>query len=204
MDFDFAVEWVKLHKDSILKFARKYVNFSPYEVEDFISAANEASLMAALQSTDEVQYRKQFWLSFRAVLRSIVPNPQSEEWSSSVPSHLCSADIPDNIPHPSTQCLDYTTESILLSVREYLPDTDRNLLYLVLGLSPEGKLSCREVGDKLGCSKQNVSKLFKRCLRDIRKLVESGKVSKDVYLELDHPGKHFEIVFEELYPPIRK
>lgn len=193
MDHDFAVRWVSLNVGRIRKYARKYKKYSPYDEEDYVSAANEAALIAAQRTDDAYTFSRMFWICFKDTLRSFVPNPGVPKWSASIPSYLCSPDIPTDIPQVRPDCLDFTTESIFISLRDYLPEKDWELLYLSSGLSLNGQMTPAEVGVKLGCSRQNVKNVLKRCLKDIQQLIESGKVSRKFVLQSEQPGENFVI-----------
>jgi len=190
MDHDFALRWVSLNLGRIRKYARKYEKYSPYDEEDYLSAAKEAAINAAQRIADADTFSRMFWICFKDTLRSFVPNPGVPKWSASIPSYLCSPDIPTDIPQERPDCLDFTTESIFISLRDYLPEKDWKLLYLASGLSHDGKMSYAEVGARLGCSKQNVASSLKRCLRDIQQLVDSGKVSRKIDLQSEQQGRN--------------
>lgn len=191
MDHDFAVRWLTSNKRKIENYAKKYRGFSPYELMDLKSAANEAALIAARRTADAKIFPKIFWRCFQDLLRSFVPNPEDDRASASIPSYLCSPDIPTDMPQVRPDCLDFTTESIFVYLRDHLPEKDWELIYLASGFSRDGKLSYAEVGARLGCSKQNVAKALKRCLKDIRQLVDSGKVSRKIDLQSDLTGESF-------------
>ncbi|MDD3295069.1 MAG: hypothetical protein PHG20_10330 [Geobacteraceae bacterium] len=178
MDYDFAVRWLTSNKWKIVNYAKKYAGYSPYDLKDLQSAANEAALIAARCAADAKTFPKIFWRRFQGLLRSFVPNPRDDRASASIPSYLCSPDIPTDLPEITPDCLDLTTESLLVSLKGRLPEKDWQLIYLTLGLSRDGKMSYAEIGAKLGCSKQNVVKALKRCLRDVQQMVDSGKVSR--------------------------
>lgn len=191
MDHDFAVRWVSLNLGRIKKYTRRYEGYSPYDEEDYLSAAKEAAITAAQRTADADKFTRMFWTCFMDTLRSFVPNPSVKKWSPSIPSYLCSPDIPTDIPQVRPDCFDFTTESIFISLRDYLPDKDWELLYLASGLSPDGQMTPAEVGVKLGCSRQNVKSVLKRCLRDIQQLVDSGKVARKIDLQSDLTGESF-------------
>lgn len=191
MDYDFALRWLTSNKRKIENYAKKYTGFSPYDLKDLKSAANEAALIAARRTADAKIFPMIFWRCFQDLLRSLVPNPEDEHASASIPSYLCSPDIPTDMPQVRPDCLDFTTESIIIFLRGHLSEKDRELLYLASGLSHDGKLSYAEVGARLGCSKQNVAKALKRCLRDIQQLIDSGKVARKIDLQSDLTGESF-------------
>lgn len=90
MDILAAVEWVKENKCTIIGFAKKYDLYCPYGYDDFLSAANEAAILASMQQpVNEKQFLRIFWTCFRKILSDIVPNPLHEGWSNSVPSNMC-------------------------------------------------------------------------------------------------------------------
>lgn len=153
-----------------------------------MSAAKEAAIIAAQRAADADTFSGMFWTCFADTIRSFVPNPGVPKWSPSIPSYLCSHDIPIDMPQVKPDCFDFTTESILISLRGYLPDKDWKLIYLASGLSHDGKMSYAEVGARLGCSKQNVATALKRCLRDIQQLVDSGKVPRKIDLQSEQQG----------------
>lgn len=191
MDYEFALRWLTSNKRKIEKYAKKYTGFSPYDLMDLQSAANEAALIAARRTADAKIFPMIFWRCFQDLLRSLVPNPEDEHASASIPSYLCSPDIPTDMPQVRPDCFDFTTESIIISLRGHLSEKSWELLYLASGLSRDGKMSYAEVGARLGCSKQNVAKALKRCFRDIQQLIDSGKVARKIDLHSEQPGGNF-------------
>lgn len=90
MDILSAVEWVKENQCTIIGFAKKYDLYCPYGYDDFLSAANEAAILASMrQPVNKKQFLKIFWTGFKKILSHIVPNPLHEDWSTSVPSNMC-------------------------------------------------------------------------------------------------------------------
>jgi RNA polymerase sigma factor (sigma-70 family) len=175
-----AVEWVRNNEAVIKGNIVRYRNFSPYEECDFMQEAFEAAMIATMRSkAKEISFEAAFWKIFRRQVSLFTPNPDdSSNGSNSVPSHLCSVDL-DSISmkqRTKRRSKKRDIEAIFREVSHFLTEKERQILYLALGISDEGRLSNYEIAERLGCSAANVRDILGRANRRLKGLVMKGTI----------------------------
>lgn len=180
MDFLMAVEWVRNNEAVIKRNIVKYRNFSPYEECDYMQEAFEAAMIATVRAkAKEISFEAAFWTIFRRQVGIFTPNPDDmSNGSNSVPSHLCSVGI-DSISmkqRTKRRSKKPDIEAIFHEVSHFLTDKERQILYLALGISDEGRLSNYEIAERLGCSAANVRDILGRANKRLKGLVTKGTI----------------------------
>lgn len=180
MDFKAAIQWVTDNKALIYKKANRYCHFGPYEPVDYLQMAYEASLIASIRSQEKcIDFRPVFWSIFKTMVRDVTPNTKHKNGSNSIPSDYCSNIDDENIS------VDYCAEDsepddlitlMFLSVCDYLPKVEREVLALSLGVTGEGVLNKHEIAKKRRCSLENVKQTIRRSLSRIELLIKEGAI----------------------------
>jgi DNA-binding CsgD family transcriptional regulator len=181
MDFESAMQWVQNNRKVILKYAVKFMKFTPYSQDDFLSAAKEAAIVTEMhiEGTD-ISFDKYFWSCYDTVLSSFVPipDPNYKDWSFSIPSDLCDypADItlvPELNEDPE---LTKRIDEIYDHIEQHLKPRQKTILRLLLGLDEEGSLSPAETAIVIGYTRQGVTALLNRLCNQLRHLIDKGSL----------------------------
>jgi RNA polymerase sigma factor (sigma-70 family) len=180
MDFMAATQWVTENKAIIYKKANYYCHFGPYEPVDYLQIAYEASFVASNRCQEKgLEFRSVFWSVFKTMVRDVTPHPKHKNGSNSIPSDDCSNIDDENV------FVDYWVEDsepddlvvlMFLSVCDYLPPVEREVLALSLGVTGEGALNKREIAEKRKCSLENVKQTIRRSLARIESLINKGVI----------------------------
>jgi len=127
----------------------------------------------------EISFEAAFWKIFRRQISLFTPNPDdTSNGSNSVPSHLCSVDI-DTVSirqKPKRRRKKPNVEAIFRAVSHLLTEKERQILYMALGISDEGRLSNYEIAERLGCSTANVRDILGRANKRLKGLVMKGTI----------------------------
>ena len=180
MDFKAAIQWVTDNKALIFKKANRYCHFGPYEPVDYLQMAYEASLIASIRSQEKcIDFRAVFWSVFKTMVRDVTPNTKHKNGSNSIPSDYCS-NIDDEIVSVDSCAEDSEPDDLItlmfLSVCDYLPPVEREVLALSLGVTEEGVLNKHEIAKKRRCSLENVKQTIRRSLARIELLIKEGAI----------------------------
>ena len=180
MDFMAATEWVKKNESVIKGRTRHYLKFTPYEASDFLQEAYESALIAALRCQGkDLPFDTTFWTVFKDRISVLIPNPETNYGSNSIPSNLCSADT-DAIDAPQADDHDGPDiEAIFKAVSSHLKNREQQTLSLSLGMTDEGRLSTYEIAKIFGCSDFNVRQTLNRAFTRLKRLVEDGTIVVD-------------------------
>jgi hypothetical protein len=178
MDFMAATQWVTENKAIIYKKANCYCHFGPYESVDYLQIAYEASFVASNRCQEKgLEFRSVFWSVFKTMVRDVTPHPKHKNGSNSIPSDYCSNIDDENV------LVDYCIEDsepddlivlMFLSVCDYLPPVEREVLALSLGITGEGILNKHEIAKKRRCSLENVKQTIRRSMARIELLIHEG------------------------------
>ncbi|MFZ4859763.1 MAG: sigma-70 family RNA polymerase sigma factor [Desulfuromonadaceae bacterium] len=193
MDFKAAIDWVTENKAIIFKKANRYCHFGPYEPVDYLQMAYEASLVASIRCQEKgLEFRPVFWSVFKTMVRDVTPHTKHKNGSNSIPSDYCSNIDDENV------FVDYCVEDsepgdliglMFLSVCDYLPPVEREVLALSLGVTGEGVLNKHEIAKKRRCSLENVKQTIRRSMARIELLINEG-VIKPVNVLKDTNGPY--------------
>ena len=178
MDYMEATQWVTKNKTIIFKKAYRYCHFGPYEPVDYLQIAYEASFVASNRCQEKgLEFRSVFWSVFKTMVREVTPHPKHKNGSNSIPSDYCSNIDDENV------FADYCVEDsepgdliglMFLSVCDYLPPVEREVLALSLGITGEGILNKHEIAKKRRCSLENVKQTIRRSMARIELLIREG------------------------------
>ena len=187
MDFKAAIEWVTENKAIIFKKANRYCHFGPYEPVDYLQIAYEASFVASNRCQEKgLEFRSVFWSVFKTMVRDVTPHPKQKNGSNSIPSNYC-ADIDDESVFADYCVEDSEPDDLIvlmfLSVCDYLPPVEREVLALSLGITGEGILNKHEIAKKRRCSLENVKQTIRRSLTRIESLINEGVIEPMIVLK---------------------
>jgi hypothetical protein len=179
MDFEPTIQRVEEKKSKILKFASKFIRFTPYSDEDFLSAAYQAAIITEMQiEGTDIPFEKYFWKCYKTVLSGFVPNlfVDNNKWSLSIPTHMCVYPeditvIPESNEKP--ELIDHMSD-IYDHIEHLLKPRHKTLLRLLLGLDEKGRLTPGEAAIEIGCTRQSVTVFLNRLCAQIRHLVGNG------------------------------
>jgi len=177
MNFQDAATWVTNNKSIIKGYIHKYLKFSPYEESDYLREAFEAAMIATVRCQEKgIPFEAAFWVIFRSQINAITPHPDYTKGSNSVPSY-CTDDprLLFRVPYQHQQQPDI--EGLYHYVSQLLTDKERTVLSLSLGLGDEGRLTLKEIAQRLGCVESNVRDILKRGLHRIHTMVRSGAIT---------------------------
>lgn len=201
MHIEEAVQWVEMNKRIIINFSRKYLQFTPYDIEDMESAAKHAAILVAMQNIppDPKIFESHFWVHYKSLIREIVPFNRSffsetdekkydskniSRWSQSVSSAIC-VDIDEvkesmisiiEDDHEEAEALNFLSETVFWSNYHMLTPMEQKVLYCRLGFSNQGALTLGETAQKIGIVRSSAFNALKSAMNKISKAVQFGLI----------------------------
>jgi RNA polymerase sigma factor (sigma-70 family) len=182
------LRWVNENLSKIRGHARKYLSFSPYELDEFVQQAHETALRASEDSVRKgISFERIFWSSFRiACLKLTYTHGEKievyhEEYRELGDEETMATQVPADLltgEREIIQSIDGCVDESDL-VDGISPEEQKVLVREVLALMlPKERqvwefqfqgFSIRETAKLMGITRQGIQNLMKRGLRRVRK-----------------------------------
>jgi DNA-directed RNA polymerase specialized sigma24 family protein len=174
---ELAVDWVTANKRCLLRRARRYLRYAPYDLEDFLQeaflAAIEAFRIRQAKGDLATPFPAYFWVLYKARLASVVPFPTSAKKGASCRSipgtwAVPAEDVLENIPSPHSDPSVDLPPLAIASLRACTPRA-RTALMLHLGFGDQGRMTPGDIGRELGISRQAATQAIHTALHQVRR-----------------------------------
>jgi len=190
MNVDEAIAWVDRYRKLVERKSRRFMENSPYDLEDYLGDAYEAALVAAAVSARKgISFSASFWLTLkRNALRVTPPGHAGTGGNISMSEYDC-REYSDEVfyggdvhqPDPEELLIIRsdpagTEESVLLQLMERLMPVEKKVLNCICGLNGV-RMSYSETARFLGMSHGAVSQSFRRIMK--RALAYRADCSRD-------------------------
>ncbi|MRR34470.1 hypothetical protein EG829_07180 [bacterium] len=178
MNGEEAIAWVDTYRKLVERKARRFMENTPYDLEDYLGDAYEAALVAAAVSARKgISFSASFWLTLKRNAFRVSPCGHAGKGGSvSMSEYDCleysdEAFYGDDVHRPDPEeLLIFRSdpaggdESVLLQLMERLMPVEKKVLNCICGLNGV-RMSYSETARFLGMSHGAVSQSFRRIMK---------------------------------------
>lgn len=178
MNVDEAIAWVDRYRKLVERKSRRFMENSPYELEDYLGDAYEAALVAAAVSARKgISFSASFWLTLKRNALRVTPPGHAGTGSNFSMSEYDCREYSDEVfyggdvhqPDPEELLIIRsdpagTEESVLLQLMERLMPVEKKVLNCICGINGV-RMSYSETARFLGMSHGAVSQSFRRIMK---------------------------------------